>query len=351
MNDSLPPLPAYEPVQPSEAFAEGVLNRVHRHRTIRRIRHGSLTLLLLAAVTGVGLRNQWPLPTPLNGPDPVAHARQGVDWLVETQSGDGRWQAEKWGGHASFTPGVTALATLALLHAPDPAPAASMESALQVVQQHLQEAPLTRMHGPEFYNYLLSMNTLLEAESLAPDADRRRLLRSNLAQLIRRQQPNGGWGYAEDQPLSYTALREDNSNSAITWWVCTLLEKGRGLEVEGVTSALDRGTDWLSKRFQSEEQIAYQANSNATATQEDALFWMAARMISVSNTSDTADLSRDAYRDVLRVGALRAPSPPEDVLKMASMERGQQQDRWWKAGGKVYVTAANVICLVPRGGV
>jgi len=351
MNDPSSPLPEFEPVQPSEDFAEAVLHRVHRHRTLRRIRHGSLTFLLFAAITGVGLRHQLDLTHRLRGPDPLTHARAGVDWLVDTQSAQGQWNAEEWGGHEAFTPGVTALATLALLHAPDPAPSHAMENALAFLATEVERTSFSRMKGPEFYNYLLSLNTLLEAESLAPDAERRTLLRSTLTHLVRRQQPNGGWGYAEDQPLSYTALREDNSNSAITWWVCHLLKKGRTLQVDGAGPALDRGTSWLSQRFHSPDQIAYQAKSNTTATQEDALFWMAARMMALPDTRSSNPMPRDAYRDALRVGALKNPLPPEDVLQIAALERGQHQDRWWKAGGKVYVTAANVISLVPRGGV
>lgn len=351
MSPPHPPLPDYTPIEPSADFAAGVLKRVHRNRFHRKVGQHSVNLMLFMAVVAIGTRDRIAGHFEEQVPDTLVQAQQGVNWLIEHQNDAGHWEAEDWGGHEAFTPGVSALATLALLHSPDPAPAASTENALAFLQKQVRQTSFAQMHGPEFYNYLLSLNTLLEAESLAPESDRKQLIRKSLADLIRRQQPSGGWGYAEDQPLGYGSLQKDNANSAITWWVCYLLDKGKTLQVEGRSQALAKGEAWLDQRFQSAEQIAYQANSRATAEPKDALFWMAARMITIQEDPSQNTLPPDAYRDALRVSALQNPVPPEVVIASTATRPVEGRDRWWKAGGQVYVTAAQVISLVPRGGV
>jgi hypothetical protein len=209
------------------------------------------------------------------------------------------------------------------------------------------------LSGPEYYNHLLTLNTLLELQNRAPDPERRALVERALTHLVRQQQPDGGWGYAEEQPLSYGRLHRPSSNSAVTWWVCHLLEKHRGVRIPGGERALAAGQDWLAARLESPDAIAYQVDGPA-ARSDDALFWMAARDVASLETRGKMDVhTPDAYRDVFRTRALQATRALKDVYAGQNRDGAwdRPDDRWWKAGGRIYVTAASVLSLVPQGGV
>jgi len=336
----------------SPEFTDRVLNRVQRHRRRRRVRdravRSALALCLLGSAGLVARQRGW-----FESPAPrVASANAGVAWLARTQQADGGWDAESWGGHPEFSPGVSALATLALLHAPDPADPSAVEAAADYLERTLQIHTTGEYTGPGFYNHLLALNTLLEIDSRRPDTDRRARLREALHTLVRHQHADGGWGYIGESPLAYGAADRDLSNSAVTWWVCRLLRRGRHLRLPGAEHALEQGEDWLAQRFRSRENIEYRPGGSHRAGPDDALYWMAAEQLAdIDPSSPRNTYIPDAYRDVFRMRALAGHAPLESVY------RGQDEggawnrpaDRWWAAGGKVYVTAASVLSLVPKG--
>src|SRR5690606_2183211 len=92
----------------------------------------------------------------------VASAAMGIDWLVDAQNSDGSWQSDKWGGHPAFTDGVSALATLALLNAPNPVNRDVLDQAVRSLEDAVLEPNRQKLEGPQFYNRMLTLYTLSE---------------------------------------------------------------------------------------------------------------------------------------------------------------------------------------------
>lgn len=338
--------------EPSDHFGDDVIRQVRglRRRKQRRdlLAQGVLTVCLLVTL-GLLVRQRGWLYTP---PGRVASAQAGVDWLLGRQRADGGWDAAGAGGHPAFSQGVSALATLALLHAPDPAPPEAVESAAGYLARSVASHQPGQRPGPEFYNHLLSLDALLELEARRPDPARRELLKKSLHALVRHQLPDGGWGYDGETPMAYAVSERAVSNSAVTWWMAHLLRKGGGLRLPGADEALRRAEHWLAARFKGPLDIRYRPGGDFEAGPENALYWMAVRNMSApASPPDAGELKPDAYRDLFRIQVLRNRAPIETVVRNQSRNGAWEdpEDRWWSAGGTVYVTAASVLSLVPQG--
>lgn len=341
-------------VEPSPSFDAGVHRRVRRIRRFQQIRSSSLQLILVGLL-GVAAwqRGIWQSLRYPDGPPQQAAARAGSVWLVQQQAPDGQWNAADGGGHPSYSPGVSALATLALLHAPDPVDSVVLERADRYLQKSLDASVQPHAGGPELYNRLLSLNTLIELQQRYPQRQRKQLIDRELSFLLRRQQPDGGWGYLNDDPFGYGATSRSTSNSAVTWWVCHLLQHAPGPALPGVANAQERGKDWLAQRSIPQSGVAYQPGG-PVAQPDDALFWMAARNLSQVQNPPTTDIQTpDAYRDLFRTRVLGHPEPLQSVYAGQAVDGGwmRTDDRWWKAGGRIYLTAVSLLSLVPQGGV
>jgi hypothetical protein len=60
---------------------------------------------------------------------------------------------------------------------------------------------------------------------------------------------------------------------------------------------------------------------------------------------------QDAYRDYFRYAVVQENSDLR-AIQNQQKENGawsNPQDRWWRAGGKVYLTALSVLSQVPKG--
>lgn len=341
-------------VQPSPHFDADVLRRVRRRRRLRKAcRHALNGIVVLLIGFTLWEKGPWAPNAPSEYRRQRDAALKGVEWLLAAQRREGNWNAAEWGGHANYSQGVSALATLALLHAPDPVDPARIESAAGYLTRQLQKKTPQTMSGSELYNHLLTLNTLMTLQIESPDRDRHRLVTDALQNLIRLQQPDGGWGYTEEQPFTYDRIHRPSSNSAVTWWVTHLLSKHRGASLPGGNRALAAGRRWLRERLHSSESIAYQIDG-PQARADDALFWMAARDISALETRDPpAVYTPDAYRDLFRTRTLHRTLALKEIYA-GQLEDGawnRPEDRWWKAGGRIYVTAGSILSLVPRGGV
>ncbi|MGA0369875.1 MAG: hypothetical protein ACO3N7_10540 [Kiritimatiellia bacterium] len=331
----------------SPDFQDRVISRIHREHRIKKkaLNLGGACLLLTVSLF-LHLRSPAPAPS-IAAQGRAASAAKGVAWLVKSQTAQGHWQSQDWGGHAAFNQGVSALATLALLQAPDPVPADILDKAIRALEKSLREADTSLEQGPEFYNRILTLNTLLEAEKTMPDPERKQLLQREFASILRQQQRDGGWGYAASQPLGYSERSE--ANSAVTWWVCHLLRESAFLNLPGSETALQEGNQWLRNRRQPDGEMAYQPGAQSLSGPESALFWMSALLYPVS--TDQKIESSDAYRDFFRLAA----APDEKMLRGLQDQQSDTgswenaQDRWWRAGGKVYLTALSVLTQVPRG--
>lgn len=349
MNIDDPQLPPLPDARVPGDFQDRVLQKI-RHDQQKKQLYLQTAALCLLTLAAYGWRQIRQSPSALRM-QPVSKrvesARLGVDWLLQTQNPDGGWSAESWGGHARFSPGVSALATLALLNAPEPVNPAALDAAISAMEKQLAGDLLREPSGPQFYNLILNLHTLTEVQKQRPDAKRQQLLRQCYALLLRTQQADGGWGYAERQPMGYEKISD--ANAAVTWWVCHLLKSRPPLQLPGAEAALAKGDLWLRKQILSPGKVAYQSGNRHPAGPDAALFWMIAATHSPSQSGGVgkADAYRDYFRnwkqpDVQLLENLQTRQSPNGAWENAD-------DRWWQAGGKVYLTAISVLTQVPKG--
>lgn len=317
-------------------FEQGVLKGVRRARAARRARHRAFACL---AFTLLGAGILWRTGGQARLPETTLSAELSPEaaWLLARQDPGGAWRAEAWGGHERFSPGVSALATLALLeNLPARHNGAVEQAAVHLQSTFNPNAPL-HLEGPDLYNHLLGLKALLAVERKFPDPERAGLLRQALHALARQQQPDGGWGYAAESPLGYSVASDTRSNSAVTWWVCELLRDGRFLSVPGTEQALERGETWLHLCFAEPHNPRYHPDSPPANT-NGALYWMARTHSGIAGSHAPASPRPDAYRDMIRsrVDPQSLPKPPTP------------EDRWWRAGGQVYATAASLLAATGK---
>ena len=352
--DFLKELPAKR-AEPRDDFTLGVI------REVRRIRHRRQTVkimgvhFLLAMIVGGGLltqrrlRHQLAHGEPRDSGSTVASAIAGTGWLIAHQEANGAWAPEAWGGHARFSSGVTALATLALLHAPDGNTGDAIPKATEYLRGQLDRHAPYHREGPELYNHLLTLKALLEVHDRYPHLDLAADLRTTLARTVRQQHADGGWGYTLDTPMGYAMDSRTRANSAVTWWICDLLHDARNLGVPGAAQARTRAQQWLARCFSPEQGPAYHPGS-PPASPESALFWMA--QLWSGAILDAAEPSErpDAYRDLFKKRAVNGRMAANHVPKGQTPDGGWTvpDDRWWSAGGQVYTTAAAILAVAPE---
>lgn len=149
-----------------------------------------------------------PAPAPL-APSEDSSARAGaLAWLLAAQRDDGSWispmelSASDARGPSPFVDAVTALAARALMrHRDEPEVAAALGRALaflvaSVERRAREEAPVLYMDYTPWSDAAL-LETLALAWQAEPDANgrMRSAAEAVLADLERRAQPHGGWGY------------------------------------------------------------------------------------------------------------------------------------------------------------
>jgi hypothetical protein len=337
-----PDLPA------SPSFQDEVMKRVTRHARVSRwTRHGLACGLTALCAFFIGQQLAFQRDGSRRARTPrVASADNGVQWLLENQAENGSWDLSAAGGNDRFTTGVTSLAVLAVMKSPEQVPRDGVQRALSFLEATLDPDTLFSREGPDFYNAMMTLYTLQEANRLYPDPDRRERLNHTLATLIRNQHPSGGWGYLTDSPFRY---RETSTpNSAVTWWTVQLLRRTGPLP--GKDQALENASAWLEQRFQDPAHPEYRAGLAPPFSRGNALMWMAISFTHEMPPHHEAGSVPDAYRDFLR-SQVEQPG-----AFLAQLQESQQpdgswvlpDDRWWNAGGQVYVTALRVLAQVPR---
>ncbi|MDF3128187.1 hypothetical protein P0Y35_03150 [Kiritimatiellaeota bacterium B1221] len=348
MNPDLDFIPPPPDPEISPEFQDEVISRIHHfHRRRQRIVNLVVFGLVLTTSFYVRRTRNAYREIPVKQDARVASAAKGVEWLVEAQKDDGTWDTGNSGGHAAFADGVSALATLALLNAPDPVNREVLEKAVHSLEQSMGEPHKKPLQGPEFYNWMLSLHTLAEVEKQMPNPHRQKLLTQSYTNLLRRQLSDGGWGYLDEQPMGY--IQNVSSNSAVTWWICHLLKNRPALHVPGAEKALARGTAWLDERRMTDGKVAYQSSNNIIADKDDALFWMIA-LQNIGQTSSSVTGS-DAYRDFFKTAVVQTDADLKAIQQRQTPDGSwvNPQDRWWRAGGQVYLTAMSVLSQVPKG--
>jgi hypothetical protein len=274
----------------------------------------------------------------------AAGVARALDWFCQNQERDGSWNAEKWGGNRRFEVALTALPALALLSAETPTPQSS--SAIAGATRWLQEQQTDKgSFGPDFqgaaYNESIATLALLQAYRRQPNPSLKRSLDSALANLLVRQTTDGGWGYSHS-PLA---------DRSITEWHIEALSLAAALGWENTRTPLERGRTWLGAHPKSRSDAEEPADSpSALFTQGE-------------NAGNSASTNMDFYRAYFLSAALRQEHDASSRQRLAAIrltllrrqaadgsESGSwpADDRWSRAGGRLYSTALAALSLRDR---
>ncbi|MFP6903939.1 MAG: hypothetical protein VCG02_01885, partial [Verrucomicrobiota bacterium] len=138
---------------------------------------------------------------------------EGLEWLVAQQEAEGHWDPSRTGGHRAYSRGVTAIALMALL---DSGRTNRFAAAIEAARDYLVQAP-SASYGQAFsYNECLGTLALLELYKWQPGEALETHIDEALAQLVERQNANGGWGYEAVDGFAYQGAAP--ANSSITVW-------------------------------------------------------------------------------------------------------------------------------------
>lgn len=266
-----------------------------------------------------------------------ASLSRAIDWLCEHQEADGSWNANKWGGQPRFEVALTALPMLAIASSDSATPAHSAAISRASVWLR-QRQTSSGSFGPEFsgapYNSSIATLALLRAYLRQPEAATRGSLDAALTGLLAHQSPEGAWGYA------HTA-RADRS---ITEWHAEALELAAATNWPELRSQVERAHAWL------------RAHSHLPATVDEPFDSPSAALPVSSRTGGTLDFYQ-AYFETARLQAQGDASSLHRLTRIrhtllerqvsGGIEAGTwpPDDRWGRAGGRLYSTALAALAL------
>lgn len=181
-----------------------------------------------------------------------ARIADALDWLARHRNEDGSWSVQGWVGRCGGKEcgaatgkdvndlGVTALATLAFLHAgvhPTEKTDAgrALDGALDgLVKQQQADGLYGRVAEKQLYGHAVATYAMAEAVRIAPDDIRRQSLTRAAGSLMAARSPTGGWRYV---------ARDPGSDTSVTAWALHALHAARqaGEKVHDMKAAFD----WL----------------------------------------------------------------------------------------------------------
>ncbi len=336
---------------PSADLTDRILAAVERGRDRQTRRRYPTPWWGFAAAAAIFLaltlfnRNFRP-PTPADAPRSGSEA-----WLAQTQEADGTWSPARHGGNEVYRPALTALAALALDHAPG-AYAAPIEKACQALAgMQTAEGAFGQASGrAQLYNHAITTYALA---TLFPDHPALKPTLERAVAYIRTcQTPEGGWDY------------EDGSqgNAALSSWQLRALASA---VEQGFTEAnvpLRKGLRWLRASARDDGSIAYHRGSSSRSEGLNALAAYTlitagkdfpelpalGQHVAGSLKADAASPdSADCYRDYAKVLAFESSGAQAqaDAVRAHMLERRQTgvQDQWEKVGGQLYTTALTAL--------
>lgn len=355
-------LRAVRPESLGRDLSQDILLRIRRRR---RVRAWSVAFSGAAAAAAcLALALLWRSPV-VEEPPQLARA---MDWLLSAQEPDGRWDAERWGGQAQYTVGLTGLATLALVGDGTHLKGRRAEAASRAVRYLCsQQGPSGRI-GPRsgglLYNHGIATVALLEFYGATGDTAVKGVLDGAIGYTIRSQGEAGGWGYGLDPG--------EPPNTAVTaWQVYSLLLAGsQGWEDARLPAG--RGLAWLRSMMSPDGTVGYRSpGEHPYGT--DALAAMAGFLLLAPGQPRDAALARlaelivrsaaapreglDYYRDYFLSYAVYAASAGEEAGRLYGELRKcleglqtpsgswEPADRWSLAGGRIYSTALAALSL------
>lgn len=336
-------------------------------------------VLLVGLTLGlVALRSPEEDPASEKGAAAIAQATpvaKALAWLASSQTDDGSWDAEAWGGQERYTPALTGLATLALL-ASVPADntllGAVRVDAVRKAARFLSLAVgRSGRIGPRFdaslYNHGIATVALVEAYALTREESLKEPITRALEYIRSEQDPTGGWGYAGGR----------KANTAISVWQLNALLLAGPLGWPEARAPAERGLAWLEGMIDAEGRAGYEAPGHfpngsegltamaalslGGADGSDSLFGDARARAARSLLEAAASTPRklDYYRSFFLEYALRAveKSSPgasgrsHDMIVESQVRAGphsgsfEPSDRWSITGGRVYSTAMAALSL------
>ena len=352
------PLPATD----ERDLAPDILARVaggRRHPVLLRI--AALFLCFVAAAALVCVLR------PRAGMNYDQRAGAAVAWLCSAQEADGHWDAAKWGAQKNYTPGITALAVLALLkqdaNALSGPYADTIRRALDylLIQQNA-EGRIGALNSGTPYNQGIATLALLEACGRRQNERWEEASTRSLNYIRSTQQPSGGWGYPRGPA--------DSGNTSITVWQLQALLKANAMGRDDVRPSLEKGMAWLNGVVDTDGRVGYARASDFPYGHETLTAAGALCFLSDKGTAPSPHLPRilqalrdaahrqsgvDYYRLYFMTQALAAAGGIDTdlaaklreslVLCQADAGSFETQDRWSSAGGRVYATAMAVLAL------
>lgn len=290
-----------------------------------------------------------------------------IEWLCTVQEPDGHWDAAKWGAQKNYTPGITALAVLALFkNEPDalggPHSGAIRRGLEYLLSQQNEEGRIGAVHSGTPYNQGIGTLALLEACGRAKDPRWESAAARALAYIRSTQQPSGGWGYPRGPA--------DAGNTSITVWQLQALLKASSMDQADVRPNIEKGMAWLSAVVDADGRVGYSRTSDfpyghETLTAAGALCFLSDKSAAPSPhlpkvlraLRDAAHRQSDVdyYRLYFMTQALAAAGEANtdvaaklrEALVVCQADAGSfdARDRWSSAGGRVYATAMAVLAL------
>lgn len=266
-----------------------------------------------------------------------------LDWIVRAQEPDGSWSAERWGGQRNYAPALNALPLLALVTAARSTPERETAIARAVASLLAAQNPqggFGRVFQGAPYNHSITTFALLQAWQKNPHVAPKAALDAAVAELVRRQRPEGGWGY----------LYGLSADSSITQWHLQALELAAKLGWSEARPAFERGNAWLA---------AYDPARDPASEPADSTSVLLASVASRSAQSGALDF----YRVYFASAALKQADTPTARRRLAGLQgellrrqitEGEEtgswapDDQWGRVGGRLYSTALASLTLEKR---
>ena len=171
-----------------------------------------------------------------------------LEWLASQQAEDGSWRAERMGGEANYTPGITGLITLAFLEAGHTHVSGKHKEQVKNGLRYLKSiqdaegcfGPRVSQHF--MYNHAGGALAMVEAYKLTESKLFERPAQMAVNFVQQAQNPYMGWRYG---------VRDGDNDTSVTGWMTHVLARARGtLEVDA--NAFKGALSWIEKMTEPE---------------------------------------------------------------------------------------------------
>lgn len=305
----------------------------------------------------------------------AAAVDRGIGWLLEKQESSGGWDVAGFGGKAEYSPALNGLAAMAVARVLDNGEArtASLVRAGRfLAAQQSKEGRFGKDFNGVMYNQGIATLALLKILASTGQAELSEPIELALSFIRSRQSPSGGWGYDNTS--------RSQSNTSITSWQVQSLLAAAALGWDEYLLPARKGLAWMSGTVNDKGLFGYHQPGDYPEG-PGALTMMGAYCL--SSAGRLRILADDELAGKVQRGVARAAkSKPRDYygaffyvaalngmdatrFKDALTETGAAilarqeavkgndgawpaNDKWSKAGGKLYSTSMALMSLSPE---